>query len=173
MKEVKPFENYSKKEWTMLVPLFLAGSIEQGTADNWQVRTVESLKDKKVLIFNPRRDNWDATLEQSKENEELNKQVNWELDHISLSELVCFYFDPNTKSPVTLLELGLCLPRKDVTVYCPRNYWRKGNVDITCERYGVKVYEDEAEWLEAIKSKIDELNSWTVNEVDYRSDWRG
>jgi hypothetical protein len=47
-------------------------------------------------------------------------------------------FDPNTKSPVSLLELGLHAKERKLIVYCPEGFWRKGNVDIVCEAYKVK-----------------------------------
>ena len=49
------------------------------------------------------------------------------------------YFDPSTKSPISLLELGLFARTGKTIVVCPDGFWRKGNVDIVCERYGVKV----------------------------------
>ena len=47
-------------------------------------------------------------------------------------------FDPSSKSPITLLELGLFAKSSKIIVCCPEGFWRKGNVDIVCERYGVK-----------------------------------
>jgi hypothetical protein len=52
------------------------------------------------------------------------------------------YFDPNTKSPISLLELGLFAQSKKLIVCCPRGFWRKGNVDITCDRYGIPFFDD-------------------------------
>ena len=54
------------------------------------------------------------------------------------SDYVIMYFDRAT--PITLLELGLLAsmrPQK-VLVVCPDGYWRKGNVDVVCDRYGIK-----------------------------------
>ena len=47
------------------------------------------------------------------------------------------YFDPETKSPITLLELGLYARSGKLVVCCPHGFWRRGNVDIVCDRYGV------------------------------------
>ena len=50
------------------------------------------------------------------------------------------YFSPETKSPITLLELGIyavATPEK-LLVCCPEGFWRKGNVDIVCAKYGVR-----------------------------------
>ena len=41
--------------------LFLAGSIEQGVADDWQTRVIRALETTTVTIYNPRRPDWDAS----------------------------------------------------------------------------------------------------------------
>lgn len=51
------------------------------------------------------------------------------------------YFDPKTKSPISLLELGLFARTGKLIVVCPKGFWRKGNVDIVCKRYEVKQVE--------------------------------
>jgi hypothetical protein len=122
--------------------LFLGGSIEMGEAEDWQAKVIAALKDVYDTIYNPRRDDWDPAWEQSIEHPEFNAQVNWELDMIAEADVVLFYFDPKTKSPITLMELGLALATKeDVAVCCPPGFWRKGNVDIICERFGVVTME--------------------------------
>lgn len=107
--------------------LFLAGSIEQGTADLWQDEIIHLLRTTPGTIFNPRRDNWDSSWEQNIKNDQFYEQVQWELMSIREADHVAFYFDPNTKSPITLMELGLCIgERMNITVCCPENFWRKG-----------------------------------------------
>ena len=123
--------------------LFLAGSIEMGTAEKWQDKVVATLSDFDIDIFNPRRDDWDFSWEQVKENKHFKEQVCWELNNIEAADHVLFYLDPVTKSPVTMLELGLVLATRGsgkVTVCCPPGFWRKGNVDIVCNRYNVLVH---------------------------------
>lgn len=124
--------------------IFLAGSIEMGTAENWQSKLIEKFKDADVTFLNPRRDDWDSSWEQSIENPEFHQQVSWELNSIDKADIVVFYFDPNTKSPITLMELGYVLGAKkdNVIVCCPDGFWRKGNVDIMCERAGTMVLAD-------------------------------
>jgi len=138
--------------------IFLAGSIDQGTAIDWQVyieRTINDMiirmaewrisdekKNYDVTIFNPRCDIWDAKLEQNKDNKRFREQVEWELNALDKADLIMFYFDPKSKSPVSLLELGLYAQSGKVICCCPKGYWRKGNVDIVCERYNIKCYAD-------------------------------
>lgn len=118
--------------------VFLAGSIEMDTAENWQTKIANKLKQiDRLTILNPRRAQWDSSWEQSINHPKFNEQVNWELDGIDSADTVLFYFDPNTKSPVTLMELGIVLGAsedKNVIVCCPDGFWRKGNVDILVSR---------------------------------------
>lgn len=116
--------------------IFLAGSIEMGKAELWQNVFVDRFKDTACVFYNPRRDDWDSSWEQTKDNEQFREQVEWELNALSMANLIVFYFDPKTQSPITLMELGLFANTdKKVIVCCPEGYFRKGNVDIVCEKY--------------------------------------
>ena len=48
------------------------------------------------------------------------------------------FFNPNTISPITLLELSIYAKDKRLVVYCPRKYFRWTNVEFVCRKYGVK-----------------------------------
>lgn len=87
-----------------------------------------------ITFLNPRRKNWDASWKESVENPQFKEQVNWELNALELADWIIFYFDKATKSPITLLELGLFATSKKLMVCCPEGYWKKGNVDIVCQR---------------------------------------
>lgn len=117
--------------------IFLAGSIEMGKAENWQDKVCRLLKDTNWTILNPRRDDWDSSWEQSKDNKQFREQVEWELEAQENAYKILMYFDPKTKAPISLLELGLFTNSGKMIVVCPKGFWRKGNVDIVCERYGV------------------------------------
>jgi hypothetical protein len=121
--------------------VFLAGSIEMGAAEDWQSVIPELFKDRNTLTFlNPRRDDWDSSWEQKESNPQFSKQVNWEMNMLDLCDVIFMYFSPETKSPISLLELGLYANSKKMIVCCPDEFWRKGNVDIVCSRYGIPVY---------------------------------
>lgn len=119
-----------------ILNLFLAGSIEMGKANMWQKQVVEAFKDYNIHILNPRRDDWDASWEQSITNPQFRQQVNWELDGLDFSDIVIMYFQPDTLSPITLQELGAYSKSlaNRLLVICPKGYWKKGNVDIMCKR---------------------------------------
>ena len=113
--------------------VFLAGSIEMGTAEKWQDAVVAALPD--ITILNPRRDDWDGTWKASIDNPLFCQQVEWELKAQQDADLVVFHFDPTTKSPITLLELGLF--KHKAVVHCPEGFWKKGNVDIVCRYFNI------------------------------------
>lgn len=60
--------------------VFLAGSIEQGTAVEWQRSVIDALCDRDCVVFNPRRASWNRELRQSITEPEFAEQVRWELD---------------------------------------------------------------------------------------------
>jgi len=135
--------------------VFLAGSIEMGAAEDWQSIAIEELKVYTSIIYNPRRDDWDSSWKQDISDPQFNVQVNWELEMLEKSDIVIFYFDPNTKSPITLMELGYMARRSNVYVCCPNGFWRKGNVDIICERNGIMMFEDLISMLAQIIETMD------------------
>jgi hypothetical protein len=122
--------------------LFLAGSIEMGSSEDWQSKIEEHLKYRgaDVVIANPRRDSWDSSWTQQFTNPQFYQQVNWELNGLDKADLIIMYFSPETKSPISLLELGLYAASKKIIVCCPDGFWRKGNVEIVCEKYEIPLY---------------------------------
>lgn len=107
------------------------------TAEKWQNRLKSDLSETDVVLLNPRRDDWDNSIVQRAYYPAFSEQVNWELDAIDSADLIVFYFDPNTKSPITLMELGLFANSGKVIVCCPDGFWRKGNVEIVCNRSSI------------------------------------
>jgi nucleoside 2-deoxyribosyltransferase len=137
MKVIYPPHEVDIKEG---VSVFLAGSIEMDRAAPWQNMVIHALTETRLTILNPRRKEWDASWKQEATNEPFREQVNWELAGIEESDIVAFYFDPATKSPVTMLELGLAIGlQKKIVLACPQGFWRKGNIDITATRNRISV----------------------------------
>jgi hypothetical protein len=124
------------------VTVFLAGSIEMGVAEDWQTKIANDLEDLPATLFNPRRDAWDPTWEQSINNPEFRYQVTWEMNMMELADIIFLYLLPETKSPISLLELGKHADSGKMIVCCPDGFWRKGNVEIVCARHGIPLYND-------------------------------
>lgn len=156
MQIIKP----NSEEQTVLNPItvFLAGSIEMGTAEDWQSKVEKELSGLNVTIFNPRREDWDSTWVQKKDAEPFRSQVTWELAHLEYADIIFMFLHPDTKSPISLLELGLHahanVIHDNVIVVCPEGFWRKGNVDIVSEMYNIKVYNTLEEGIYQLTEKI-------------------
>ena len=136
--------------------VFLAGTIDDGNSVDWQSNVEDILKDKDILILNPRRDDWDSSLEQSIDNPEFMEQVTWELNGLTNTDIILMYFAPGSISPITLLELGLHV-HNDPVIVCPEGFWRKGNVDIVASLHGVPVYNNLEDGLSALLERCELL----------------
>jgi hypothetical protein len=121
--------------------VFLAGSIEMGAASEWQAALTARLP-AGLVVLNPRRDAWDATWRQSIDEPRFREQVEWELDGLERADVIAMWFAPDTRAPVTLLELGLHARGGKLVVGCPDGYWRKGNVEVVCARFAVSLAGD-------------------------------
>ena len=152
MQEVKAPNPYKGSKFK----IFLAGSIEMGKAEPWQDKLVKSFKNDDIMFLNPRRDDWDESWKQEIGNKQFREQVEWELQGMEDSDVIVMYFDPKTKSPITLMELGLhAKETKPLIVCCPDGFWRKGNVDIVCAFYkNAILVEDFDELVEALRSNL-------------------
>lgn len=120
-----------------MTKVFLAGSIEMGVAEQWQERLWKKLEPMDLIVLNPRRDDWDSTWVQTTENEQFFAQVDWEHSALQSADVIVMYFDDNTKSPITLLELGLFAASGKLVVRCSPNFWRFGNVQYVCQKYNI------------------------------------
>jgi len=134
--------------------IFLAGSIEMGMAENWQERIENELSKYKVEIFNPRRDDWDSSWVQEQSDPQFNYQVNWEMNHLEKADIIFMYFSPQTKSPISLLELGAYGNIGKMIVCCPEGFWRKGNVDIFCTRLNIPLFNNLEDAIGALMTKV-------------------
>ncbi|MBI1374962.1 MAG: hypothetical protein GC159_19770 [Phycisphaera sp.] len=134
--------------------VFLAGSIDMGAAEDWQSQMEHALADLDAMIFNPRRPDWDASWEQSITNAQFRQQVEWELDGLERATVVAMCFTADSQAPITLLELGLCARSQKLVVYCPHGYWRRGNVEVVCDHYGLALVSSFEELIEEVRLRL-------------------
>ena len=56
------------------------------------------------------------------------------------ADIVAVFFAKGTLAAITLMELGLFIQKgKRVVVACEEGFWKRGNVQVVCERFGVRV----------------------------------
>lgn len=145
-----------RKDGTVIPSVFLAGSIEMGKAVEWQKVVTEQLKDLDIVIYNPRRDDWDVSWKQSINEPEFREQVEWELTQLNAASHIFMYFAPETQSHISLLEYGLFAGQDKMIVCCPEGFWRKGNIEVTSSYYatGHNLYSDLDEAIDRLKCDI-------------------
>jgi hypothetical protein len=124
------------------IKIFLAGSIEMGKARRWQEELFSSVKQKytntsnNFCFLNPYRKDFDENIENTIADERFMHQVSWEWEMIDKSDLIVMNFEDDTKSPITLLELGaVCAMNKKLLVRCSKKFWKYGNVEFMINYY--------------------------------------
>lgn len=129
--------------------IFLAGTIDMGRSIDWQKSTCEwfkTLSQGHFLLFNPRRN-----MDLSGDKADFEHQVNWELEHLEKSDLIIMNILGNSKSPITLLEMGLFIRSGKLRVICEPDFYRYDNVRLTCARYGVPLYHKLDDFLKTLR----------------------
>lgn len=133
------FSDCDFKMVKLIILISLSGTIT-GTP-SWQTILSDSLSHLPVTILNPLNTNWDSTWKETASFEPFKTQVEWELEGLERADIVVVYFGGDAKAPISLMELGLSLGRqKKVVVGCEEKFWKRGNVEIVCERAGVAVF---------------------------------
>ncbi|PCJ96647.1 MAG: hypothetical protein COA52_01190 [Hyphomicrobiales bacterium] len=133
--------------------VFLGGSIDNGTVVDWQDKLANQLNEENFSILNPRRKDWDPDAGAK----ELSDQIMWEMDAQNKADIILYNFLKDSKSPITLLELGLFAKSGKVIVVCPKKFYRYDNVKFICDMFKIplKYTMDAAKFF--IKSKLSSL----------------
>ena len=139
--ERKPITNQS---------IFLAGTIDDGKSEDWQSKLIEELSDHEITVLNPRRNNWGDL-----SDNELRKQITWELDHLEKADIIFMYIIGTSKSPISLLEMGIHIKDSKLIVVCEPEFYRYENVKITCEYYNAELYDSLGLGIDALISNIE------------------
>ena len=134
--------------------VFLGGSIDMGGAPDWQAAMTAALSDLDVVILNPRRPDWNPDWRPEADEPEFLRQVEWELAALESADVIVIYFAPGTRSPISLLEMGLHARGGRLIVLAPDGFWRKGNVDITARAYGVRQVQTMDELTAAVRQAL-------------------
>ena len=156
MKTFTPPGNITNLKTIKNIKIFLGGSIEQGEAEEWQQKArklIAKYETVNTIVFNPRRDDYQPDAKQTLDNQYFFEQVTWELEAQEISDYKIYYFDPKTKSMITLLELGKYGDEKTLVI-CNEGYCRKGNVDIFCNKYNIPQFKTLEEAIKSIFVEI-------------------
>lgn len=67
------------------------------------------------------------------------------------------YIDPATKSPISLLELGLFAKSGKLIICCPDGFYRKGNIEVVANYYGIPMFPTLEETVDICIAKINSV----------------
>ena len=94
--------------------------------------------------------------------------MTWELDGLDRSQIIFFYLDPDTKSPISLLEIGKYIASDKKLIICvPQGFWRRGNIEVLCDRYNLPLYENLNDAIQALKNSI-ENDQFSVSQLTFK-----
>ena len=141
--------------------LFLGGTIDNGESFDWQSALTDELCSSDtvhpIMIYNPRRAEW----ANNDDKEEIEKQINWELYHLERADLIVMNILGNSKSPISLMEIGLFAKEHKLIVFCNPNFYRYDNVRIVCRMYNIPLYNTND--ILVIKNKVLQLANMDKN----------
>lgn len=134
--------------------VFLAGSTSPVPGEDWRATLTSALEDVPITIYNPLRSDWDSSWREDVSFAPFKEQVEWELEKQDQSDIVVVFFHPTSKAPISLLELGLCVRSGKAIVACPEGYWKRGNVQLVCQRYDILLVNSGDELVKAILDMV-------------------
>lgn len=145
---VHPHEEYLETSGKGFRSVFLAGTIDMGASIDWQSQAVEMIRnlEGQWMLYNPRCEHWDPSVEGA-----MDYQVEWELSHLEKADWIVMNLLPDSKSPISLLELGIHARSGKLLVICTPEFYRYDNVRITCSLYGIPLYNTLAEAIAKLK----------------------
>lgn len=125
-----------KKVNQNIIKIFLGGTIDSGKSEDWQKKIcAKYYDDKRIIIFNPRRDEWPE-----EHSDEVIRQIKWEHKRMDESDYIIMNILPDSKSPISLMEIGMYNESNKLLVFCTDNFYRYDNVKIVCEKYNIPLF---------------------------------
>jgi len=147
----RPHNKHEKSNQTIL---FLAGTTDHNISGNWQAIVEKELTDFAGVILNPRRDSWFTNEEQTLNNVDFRSQVEWELEGLECADLVLLCLMGGSQSPISLIEFGLTAKEEKLIVYCEKDFWKFGNVEVVCNRYEIPMAKSIDELITLTKDNL-------------------
>jgi hypothetical protein len=68
------------------------------------------------------------------------------------------YLYPGTISLISLIELRLFIKTKKIVICCPDSFYRRGNVQIICNKYDIKLVKTLNKLVKEVKDRIKYYN---------------
>jgi len=115
--------------------VFLAGSIDNSYFGDWRKKIIKKIETK-VNVFDPTNKKHNSL-----SNAEMKSHILWELDALAISDKILLNFLPDSKSPISLVELGLYVASNKLIVVCPIEFYKSSYVYTLCKKYDTPIYD--------------------------------
>ncbi|GAA3594258.1 nucleoside 2-deoxyribosyltransferase domain-containing protein [Flavivirga amylovorans] len=114
--------------------IFLAGSIDLNLPSNWRKEVIDIIGAKAHFL--------DPTIINHNElnDSQMKNHIHWELDALHLADKVFLNFLPSSKSPISLIELGMYIKTSKLVVVCPNEFYQSRYIKTLCNKYKVSVF---------------------------------
>jgi len=113
--------------------IFLAGSMDHRQEHSWRDEIIGEFGSHH--IFDPTHAQHDDL-----SNAELKHHIMWELEAMQQSDFILLNFLKDSKSPISLVELGLYAQSGKLIVVCPQEFYKHNYVHILCEKYSTPIF---------------------------------
>lgn len=137
--------------------VFLSGPTNPTGEADWRETLTAALIELPIVIYNPKRRDWDSTWKEDFSDSRWAEQVEWELGMQDKADIVVAFFHKATQAPISLLELGLCVRSGKAIVCAQDGYSKRGNVEAVCRRYGAKFVSSEKDLKDTIVERLEQL----------------
>ena len=158
MRQIKAPEKINTFDRIGIFSIFLGGSIDQGSAPDWQATIANALNEYNVILYNPRRNDWNKDWKQSLDNKQFVEQVTWEQYYLEKADYRVFVMTAESSAPITLLELGQHIKQPGI-IMCDPKFYRRANVEISARLNGMPIVNTLEELITHLKVVITE-KSW-------------
>ena len=131
----------NKKPIDNSVKVFLAGTIDADTgSEDWQHKICKKIEDTtdnkyRITIYNPRREEFPDS-----GSSEVRRQIKWEHKHMDDADLIVMNILEDSKSPISLMEIGMYAESGKLVVFCKPGFYRYDNVQMVCKKYNVPLH---------------------------------
>ena len=65
------------------------------------------------------------------------------------------FFNKNSILLISLLKLGLYALSYKIVIYCPKGYWRRGNIQIIYNRFSIQLIENLEEFIRETRKMLE------------------
>ncbi|KPM43288.1 hypothetical protein AK830_g3273 [Neonectria ditissima] len=139
------------------VSIFLAGTTSATSEPDWRATLIASLAGLDMTIYNPKRDDWDATWTEDFSDPRWAEQIQWELDMQDAADVIVVFFHGVTAAPIALAELGMSAGTGRTVACALDGYCKRGYVEAVCRKYGAPFVRTEEDLRRVVVERLREL----------------